>query len=156
MKNALLKDIKKDLLAKNKQDLVLLCLKLIKFKTENKEQIAYLLNYENAEESYITDIKEQIDSLFNNIPNHNAYLLKKNVRKILKTVKKYIRYSKQKETEVALIIHFCYQLKEVINSRKMQSTLSPILDSQKIFITKKISYLHEDLQFDYNKMLNEL
>jgi hypothetical protein len=71
-------------------------------------------------------------------------------------VKKYIRYSKEKETEVELLIHFCRVLKEMKPSIKNNVTLTNILNRQILLAQKTINTLHEDLQYDYNLELEEL
>ena len=110
MKAASLAQIKKELKLRSSQDIEELCLRLGRFKKENKELLTYLLFEADDEQGYITHIKETIDDEFNSITNTNFYYLKKSVRKILKNVKKYIRYSSDKETEVAILLHFCERL----------------------------------------------
>ena len=100
MKAASLAQIKKELKLRSPQDIEELCLRLGRFKKENKELLTYLLFEADDEQGYITHIKETIDDEFNSITNTNFYYLKKSVRKILKNVKKYIRYSNDKETEL--------------------------------------------------------
>jgi len=110
LKAASLAQIKKELKLRSSQDIEELCLRLGRFKKENKELLTYLLFEADDEQGYITHIKETIDDEFNSITNTNFYYLKKSVRKILKNVKKYIRYSNDKETEVAILLHFCERL----------------------------------------------
>jgi len=84
------------------------------------------------------------------------YFIKKSVRKISRNTKKYIRYSKQKETEVELLMHFCVVLKDMKPSISRDSVLTNIYQRQIEVITKKISGLHDDLQFDYARELENL
>ena len=70
--------------------------------------------------------------------------------------RKYIRYSGNKETEVEILLHFCKRLKEFkpdIRQNKRQLNLFLKLSEQ---IEKKISLLHEDLQFDFERELEKL
>ena len=106
MKAASLAQIKKELKLRSSQDIEELCLRLARFKKENKELLTYLLFEAQDEQDYIAHIKETIDQEFESITNTNFYYLKKSVRKILRNVKKYIRYSGNKETEVAILLHF--------------------------------------------------
>ena len=110
----------------------------------------------NHEASYIASVKREIDVLFSQINRRSFYLMKKSVRKILRAVKKYIRYSKKKETEVELLIYFCQKLNEFNPSIKKNRVLSNIYNRQIESIRKAIEKLHEDLQFDYETELNEL
>ena len=88
MKAASLAQIKKELKLRSSQDIEELCLRLARFKKENKELLTYLLFEADDEQEYISHIKETIDDEFDSITNTNFYYLKKSVRKILKNVKK--------------------------------------------------------------------
>ena len=148
MKTATITELKKELQTKEQSELVDLCLKLSKFKKENKELLTYLLYESNNEDKYILNVKKEIDLQFLNINRKSTYFVQKNVRKIQRNVKKYIRYSKQKETEVELLIHFSRLLYDLLFNIK-SSVLENILNRQITVVKTKLSSLHEDLQFDY-------
>ena len=156
MKTATVTEIKKELKHRSPEDLLELCLKLSRFKKENKELLTYLLFEADSEQIYIQNIKELIDNQFENINTKTFYIIKKSVRKILRETKKYIRYSKNKETEVELLVHFCSSLKDFKPSIKKNNTLTNLYERQLIYITKKISALHEDLQYDYKLEVKDL
>lgn len=156
MKTATVKELKQELNNQTSSELVELCLRLSKFKKENKELLTYLLYEVSDEDGYITNVKTVIEQQFELINTKSYFYIKKSVRKILRNVKKFIRYSKKKETEVELLIHFCIQLKEIKPSIKYNVTLQNIFDRQIILIKKAIYLLHEDLQFDYELELNTL
>ena len=99
MKAATVSEIKRELKSKSELELIELCLRLSKFKKENKELLTYLLYEANNENAYISTIKEEIEIQFSEIVNPSLYYITKSVRKILRNTKKYIRYSKIKETE---------------------------------------------------------
>ena len=82
--------------------------------------------------------------------------MKKTVRKVLRMVKKYIRYSKKKETEVELLLYFCEQLKDLRPSIKRNKTLTNLYERQLTLVKKRITELHEDLQHDYTLEIEEL
>jgi len=71
-------------------------------------------------------------------------------------VKKYIRYSKKKETEVELLLYFCEQLKNLRPSIKRNKMLTNLYERQLILAKKRITELHEDLQHDYTLEIEEL
>ena len=86
-------------------------------------------------------------------------MVKKSVRKILKVAKKYIRYSKKKETEVEVLLYFCLKLKTMSPSYTRNTILVNTYNKQLELIGKIISKLNEDLQYDYGleiEGLNEL
>ncbi len=156
MKSATLKQIKDELKQKSDSNLIELCLKLSKFKKENKELLTYLLFEEDDEMEFIRGVKEEIDEEFNNINRATLYYIKKGIRKILRSVKKYVRYSKKKQTEVELLIHFCTCMREMSPSMTRSTVLVGLFERQLLLIEKSLSTLHEDLQYDYKREISEL
>jgi len=156
MKTATVKDLKLELSTRSPKELLEICLRLSKFKKENKELLTYLLYESNDEEAYIQGVKFEIDQQFELINNQNWYLIKKSVRKILRTTKTYIRYSKNKQTEVELLIHFCTRLKNMKPSIKNNHVLTNLMERQVQLIRKSLLSLHEDLRYDYESIMNEL
>jgi vacuolar-type H+-ATPase catalytic subunit A/Vma1 len=156
MKAVTVKKIKDELSHRSANDLMELCLKLSKFKKENKELLTYLLFESHNEEAYIESVKEQIDDLFAQINTKSYFYIRKSVRKILTLTKKFIRYSKKKETEVELLLYFCIKLKDFKPSISRSSRLTNTFERQILLIKKAIISLHEDLQYDYQLELNEL
>lgn len=153
MKTATLAEIKKEFKHRSPEEITGLCLRLGRFKKENKELLTYLLFEADSEESYRQSIKELIDNSFEEITATRVYIIKKNIRKILKETKKYIRYSGNKETEVELLLYFCTILKDYKTYVKRNSVIRNIFERQLEYITRKIPALHEDLQFDFNEEL---
>ena len=156
MKAATIVQLKKELLYKDQEELVQLCLRLSRFKKENKELLSYLLFEAENEPGYILGIKEEVDILFSEINTSSYYYVKKSVRKILRILRKYIRYSGNKETEVELLLYFCERLKDVTPSIYQNTALTNLYSRQLHQIEKKISLLHEDLQYDYSLILEQL
>mgnify|MGYP003665872318 FL=1 len=148
--------IKKELQLKSDKDLMELVLRLSKFKKENKELLTYLLFESHDETGYIESVKNEIDLQFSTINTNSYFYIKKSVRKILRLIKKYARYSLKKETEVELLLYFCECLKEMSPSIKRNVTLTNIYERQILAIEKIVNSLHEDLQYDYNLVLEEL
>ncbi len=156
MKAATVSEIKKELGTRSQAELLELCLSLSKFKKENKELLTYLLYEASDEAAYINGIKREVEEQFGQINTSSYYYIKKSVRKILRNVKKYIRYSKKKETEVELLMYFCYELKNMQPTMKGSVALHNIYLRQIVAIKKIISSFHEDLQFDFNMELEDL
>jgi len=156
MKAATVTQIKKDLKFRSNDELIELCLRLSKFKKENKELLTYLLFEAEDEEGFIKSIKTHVDLQFEVINTTKFYYIKKSIRKILREIKKYIRYSKKKETEVELLLYFCEKLKVFKPSIHKNTTLVNLYERQIDFIFKKITALHEDLQYDYKKEIEDL
>ena len=156
MDPASIKEIKEELKGLPHKELIELCLRLARFKKENKELLTYLLFEASDEAAFVEGIKREILHEFQQINKSSYYYIKKSVRKILRSIKKYIRYSKKKETEVELLICFCSELKNMKPSINRNTTLLNLFDRQIAVIRKAISTLHEDLQFDYESELKEI
>jgi len=156
MKAATVSQLKKELSHQSKEELLEFCLRLSKFKKENKELLTYLLYEADDETGYIESVKKEIDTQFELINTSSYFYIKKSVRKILRIAKKYIRYSKQKETEVEILLHFCSVLKAMTPSMTRNVSLQNIFNRQILSIKKTVATLHEDLQYDYELELDEL
>lgn len=156
MKPASVAQLKKELQYKSQEELIAYCLRLSKFKKENKELLSYLLFQAHDEEQYIEAIQEDIDLKLSEINTANYYYIKKSVRRVLRDLRKYIRYSGKKETEVELLLHFCYRLSEftptIFKNTVLENLYTRLLNS----IETKIGGLHEDLQHDYTLELEQL
>lgn len=156
MKAVTIKKIKDELSDKSASELMDLCLHLSKFKKENKELLTYLLFESHDEESYILSVKERIDFLFEDINIKSFFYIRKSARKILTLTKKYIRYSKKKETEAELLIYYCRKLKDFSPSIRQSSRLLNVYQTQLKMIKKAVGTLHEDLQYDYKMEIEDL
>ena len=156
MKPAGVREIKKELSFKSETELRELCLQLARFKKDNKELLTYLLFEAHDEESYVAAVKTYMDDSFSEITTRNYYYIRKSCRKILTQVKKYIRYSKKKETEADLLIYYCKNLKDLTPSISRSQRLYGIYETQLRMAKKAIDKLHEDLQYDLLLEINEL
>lgn len=151
-----LKEIKTELNHRSQNELLELCLRLGRFKKENKELLTYLLFEASNEEGYIQSVKSDIDEQFENINRKSYFFIRKSVRRILKNIKKFIRYSKKKETEVELLLYFCKKLRDFKPTIKKSVQLQNSYKRQLTLIRKIVSTLHEDLQYDYELEIQEL
>jgi len=156
MKAATVNELKMALKQCSATELVDHCLSLAKFKVECKELLTYLLFDAGNEAGYVAEVKHTITLQFEDITSPNYYYIKKSVRKILRNVKKYIRYSKQKETATELLLHFCAELKNNYPDMQRSTAMLNIYDRQIAALQKTMASLHEDLQYDYQQELEEL
>jgi len=156
MKAATLKEVKTELNHKSHQELMDLCLRLSRFKKENKELLTYLLFEYSDEEGYIQSIKSAMDLEFEAINTDSYFYMRKSIRKILRLIKKFIRYSQNKETEVELLLYFCRRLRDFEPSIDKSKALVNLYNRNIDFIKKKVALLHEDLQYDFQLEIEEL
>ncbi|MCP9750607.1 hypothetical protein [Ferruginibacter sp. HRS2-29] len=156
MRTASVKEIKTELEHLPQDELVKLCLRLIKFKKETKELAGYLLFDAHNEQEYTEQVKEMLDDLFAEVNTRNLYITKKNLRKIVRIAGKYIKYSDEKTTEIELLIFVCKRMQKLKIDYKKSVQLQNLYAAQVKKINKAISVLHEDLQYDYLKEIDEL
>lgn len=156
MKSATLTEIKKELKTLSEPELLEVCLKLARFKKESKEYLNYLIFESSDVEAYIENVKQYVEDEFETINQLNFYYVRKSIRKILKNLKKFIRFSKLKATEAHLLLHFCEQLQKIRPSIKRNTTLLNTYWRQLELAEKAIEKLHEDLQFDFKEEVERL
>lgn len=156
MKAASLNELKHELISLKPAELTALCMRLAKYKKENKELLTYLLFETNDEQGYVDAIKVEIDLGFEGMNRNNLYFVKKSLRKTLRIANKYIKYSGSKQTEVEVLIYFCTKLKKSGISIKTSIVISNLYQRQIQRIKKALSTLHEDMQYDYNEDLESL
>lgn len=156
MQTSSISQIKKELQTLPQERLLELCLAMAKYKKENKEVFDYMLFRAHDEDSYIEMVKEEVVVLFEEINLNSWFFVKKSLRKILRLVNKYSKYSSQKTTTIELLLFFCQQLKASKIDYKSNVTIFNIYLNQIKKIEKEVSKLHEDLQYDYEFELNGL
>ena len=156
MKAASINDLKKELLTLPPKEVLELCLRLARFKKENKELLSYLLFEAHDEHSYVETVKKEIDEQFAELPKGNWYLAKKALRKILKAISKYSKHTTSKVSEVEMVLHFCLNLKNSGIRFRSYKVLSGLYDQQIKKLNVLVEELHEDLRFDYKRQLDQL
>ena len=156
MKASSIKQIKDELKHLSEDRLTDLVLHLARFKKDNKELLTYLLFNASNESGYIDAVKKDIDTGLADINTQTYYWMKKTIRKVLRNTKKYIRYSKKKETEVELLLYFCQALLKLEPSIKHNTTLWNIYNRQLDLVRKTMTQIHEDLQYDFKKELAQM
>ena len=150
MKTVTLSELRRGLQNVPLNELPDLCLRLAKYKKENKELLTYLLFEADDEPEFIRTIKLEIDQQFSDLSWSSPYLTKKSLRKILNYTNQRIRYSGQKRTELELLIYYCKKFKKESPYRN-NLVIKNIYIRQIDRIKKTLLTLHEDLQFDYGE-----
>jgi hypothetical protein len=156
MKAASSKEIKSALIVQSPSQLIELCLRLARFKKENKELLTYLLFEEQDEDGYIISAKKVIDEGFKTLNIQSVYIAKKNLRKIIRITNKFIKYSGIDTTEITLLIYVCRCIQESGLKLNNSIALKNIYLSLIKKIKTRISDMHEDLQYDINKEIEVL
>ncbi|HEY5370131.1 MAG TPA: hypothetical protein VIJ75_14205 [Hanamia sp.] len=148
-----LNEIKKDLEKRDVNDLRNYCIRLAKFKKENKELLGFMLFEADNMNIYIENVKLETENSFLKINKHNIYFIKKSIRKILKTVNKHIRFSISKQVEVDLLIHFCNCIISHSIPLDHSIQLKNLYNGQLKKIDQALALLHPDLQYDFKRKL---
>src|ERR1700712_2209583 len=148
-------EIKKELQQLDGKQAAALCLRIAKYKKENKELLAYLLFDADDELAFADSFKQDIGLMISQVPSL-SYQAAKVLRKILKQVNKYAKFTASKQVEVELLMSFCRNYLEYVDRKTSYKPLRLILTKQLEKIKKAIAKLHEDLQFDYNREFDEL
>ena len=156
MKAATINELKQELQNITPVKITELCLRLARFKKENKELLTYLLFEAHDTTAYIENVKAAMDNQFEDINKSNVYFIKKTLRKILRTANKYSRYSSLANVEIELLLYFCTRMNELNIPINKNPVLNNIYNNQLKKITKTVATLHEDLQYDYIREINKL
>jgi hypothetical protein len=156
MKAASVNELKEELKQLPAGKLVELCLRLAKYKKENKELLNYLLLESGDEQAYINDVKQEIADGFLTVNSSNLYFAKKTIRKILRIANKHIRYTGTKQAEAELLLYFCSVLKDSGIPFEKSTALNNLYQAQIKKASKAIDTMHEDLQYDLKKELHKL
>jgi hypothetical protein len=147
-------DIKKELPHLDNSQLIELCLRLVRYKKENKELVAYLLFDADNEQAFIESLVAENGFMFSQLP-YNNYQFAKGLRKILRLLSKYVKFTGSKQAEIELLMNFCRNYIQYVDRRASSyKPLRLILTRQFDKIRNAIGKLHEDLQFDYSQDFN--
>jgi hypothetical protein len=150
-----LQQIKKELQHIPHEQLAELCLRLVRYKKENKELLAYLLFEAHNEQDFVESVKAEAGFMFSQLPVQ-SYFTAKALRKILKMLTKYTKFIGSKPAEVELLLNFCQNYIQYVVQQTSYKPIRLILTRQIEKIRTLISKLHEDLQFDYTQDYNKL
>lgn len=156
MKPASISTLRKELDLLSHSELAQLCLRLAKYSKENKELLSYLIFDAGNEEGFVQSVKALIAAQFADINTSHLFYVRKSIRKTLRMTNKFIRYSGQKQTEVELLLFFCQTLYNSGIKYQRVTSLNNLYQNQVLKIKKALSALHEDLQFDYKKEIENL
>lgn len=156
MKASTIQQIKQELATLKPAQLNALCLRLAKFKKENKELLSYLLFEANDEAAYLQSVKAELEEQFAAINTSSVYFIKKSLRKIVRIINRYSKYSDETATEIDLRLYFCEQVNAQGFPTGKNKALDNIYEGQVKKIKALIATLHEDLQYDYTRQVKAL
>ncbi|MCO5262963.1 MAG: hypothetical protein M9901_08820 [Lentimicrobium sp.] len=156
MKPASVTLIRQELNRLPQKELVQICLRLARYRNENKELMSYLLFETGDEEGFLRSVKHEITQSFSEINTASSYYIRKSIRKILRTVNKYIRFSGSKQFEVEMRLFFCRTMKNTGLMLPEVTSIVNLYAGQLEKVRKLLPSLHEDLRHDYQEELKLL
>lgn len=156
MKAATANEIKQRLKDLDKKDLMELCLRLSRYKKENKELLTFLLFESDDLPHYINSVKEELDEIFADVNTSSVFFAKKTIRKALRTANRFIRYAGDKTVEADVLLHFCTNFQALKLDWKRSTLLSKLYYNQVKKAGAAIDSMHEDLQYDYLRIYDRL
>jgi len=155
MKTTGIAEIKKTIKNISQAELSEICLKLARFKKDNKEYIHFLLFESSDPLAYAEDVKESLHDPLTSLNRHPSLKVKE-LRKHLRVLSRHIRYTSSVEVEITLLIWFSEMLVAHAGVRQSNKALYTLFIRQIEKIRKAFPKLHEDLQFDYMQPYNDL
>ncbi len=150
MKARTIKEIKDELKNYPQEHLLNMCLRMARFKKDNKELLTYLLFEQDDEANFINNVKKDIDEGFASLNRRNSYLMKKGLRKVLKETKQAIRYSNEKATEVDLLCYFCRKMRKERIPMSTNLMLRNMFATQLKMVENALAKLHEDYRIEFD------
>lgn len=153
MKAYSLHELKNELQELPPNELLEICIRLTKFKKDNKELLSYLLFEASNKPAFITAVKVEIDEHIRALQSQaNVYYAKKGLRKLLRILNRYSKYINDKALSAEMLIYLCLQLKQA----GIAYVLVKIYEQQLKKINALLITLHEDLRQDYLSDLEKI
>lgn len=156
MKAASAIEIKQRLKDLDKKQLTELCMRLSRYKKENKELLTFLLFEADDLPHYVASVKEELNNIFSDVNTTSVFFAKKTIRRALRTANRYIRYAGDKTVEAEVLLHYCTLFRDLKLDWNRSTLLSNIYYNQIKKIGAAIDGMHEDLQYDYRRNFDRL
>jgi hypothetical protein len=153
MNSPKLAELKKELNFHENPELKELCLRLAKYKTENKELLNYLLFYQDRKDDYVNEVKMLLEAEFDDL-HPSIYYVTKQLRKLTRIMNKHIKYIGEKDKEAELALNFSELFSNHPIANTSHKALIGLLFRQLKRISKLIPKLEDDLQFDYQQQFD--
>lgn len=150
-----LTSLKKELNGLERSDLINLCARLARHKKENKELLAYLLLDADDPILYAEKIKPSLEVPYES-NFYSVWAFIKQLRKALRQITKYRRFTLSDRGEAELLLHFIRQLYAHWRPEFCHTSIQKIVQRCEEKIAQLIEKMDEDFQSDYAEPLQEL
>src|SRR5690606_36083693 len=138
------------------KELITLIADLSKFNTDNKLFLYFQLYGREQPDLFTEVVQEELVRQFQTGNTQNSYYAKKSAQGIRRKLNKYLKFTKDKATQVDLIAFFCEMLVEYGYLRHRHPVIENLYLMQVGKVERLLGQMHEDLQYDYRDMLAEL
>ena len=152
MKAASIAQLKKELVKLDHGELLEACLRLARFKKDNKELLTYVLFLSQNESAFVNSICDEIDEQFSLTPNAH----KKTLRKLIRWINKCMRFTKVKDTEIQVRLHFCRALRASKTPIRKSKVVVNMYSGQLKKVRAVIEKLHQDIKNEVERQVQEL
>jgi hypothetical protein len=152
MKAASIAQLKKELVQLEHGELLDACLRLARFKKDNKELLTYLMFLQQDETAFANSLCAEIDEQFSLTPNPH----KKTLRKLIRWMNKCLRFTKVKDTEIEVRLHFCRRLRSSKTPIRKSRVVINMYNGQLKKIRTIIEKLHDDIRHDVERQVQGL
>jgi hypothetical protein len=152
---AKLPELKRELEGLPQPELVRLCLRLAKYKVETKELLDYLLWSSEDPIQYAHEFKSDVLLPFESVFT-GSYVFTKSLRKSLRLIAKYTRFTGSKQGECELLLAFVEAFFQHYQRGFHSTANSKIIFRCLKKAAANIIKLHEDIQADYTENFNNL
>ena len=117
--------------------------------------MTYMLFEADDEDQYIESVKSEMQEIMESMNRYSTFYMKKTMRKTIRYMDKFVRYSGLKETEAEIRISFCEMVRELKVPTHRSKVMTNMFNGQLKKINVALSKLHEDLQYDFQGRLEE-
>ena len=90
------------------------------------------------------------------INNTRTFFIKKGFRRIVRLANRYLKYPKNDETTIKVYLFLVIKMDSYAHENRCFYETRKMVESLIIKVKKLIATLHEDLQFDYKRKLEEI
>lgn len=156
MKIATLAEIKKELQHLSHKELIGLISDLSKFSTDNKLFLYFQLYGRDHPGLFSVMVQEELVHEFRNGNTRNAHYAKKSAQAIRRKLNKFLKFTKDKPTQIDLISFFCEMLFEYGYLTYRHPVIENLYLLQVGKVERLLSQMHEDLRYDYRDKVMEL
>lgn len=156
MRSSSIHQLQKELKALPSEEVLEICIRLAKYKKENKEFLNFILFGAQDKENYFAKVKEDLEDHFSQINRSTGWTTKKGLQKMVRLITKHVKQSGSPQTEIELRIWFCKRIRQTRINLDLSQVTTNLFYREIERIKVVYSKMHEDLRTDYQKDLEFL